>query len=138
MRLHLLTCTIFAISFAANAALSDDEARRQAIEMDRLVSQAKNDLNQLVPAGNRDGYAPIRARVSTALEKWPAQHLDNRSAFPYFSCPEAARGLLQYGDAWSRKTPGNWAERAARDFNKASRDCKEAIRSPDMSLKDIR
>lgn len=123
---------------AAFAELSDAEAKRIAISMDKTVTKARADLNDMIEAGARVNYATLRAKVSAALHAWPAQNLGNRAAFPYFECKQAASDLLQYGDAWSRNEQNKgWRDRLANKFRESNAGCKRAIQRPDMSLKDI-
>lgn len=137
IRTALLLIALFPL--VARAGLTDEEARRVAVDMDRTISQAKADLNRLVAKGARDQYRAVRTPVAIALDSWPAQHLSNRAAFPYFDCAQAARSFLQYGDAWSRNDQQKgWRDRVANEFRQSHTACQAAIEKPDMSLKDIK
>jgi hypothetical protein len=129
----------FSLPIGARAELSDAEAKRIAVNMDSVISTAKNDLNQLIKEGARHEYPDLRASVQSALNNWPIQNLGNSAAFPYFSCADAARNFLQYGDAWSRNdTKRSWLEQVVQQFRDSESGCKSAIKKPDMSLKNIK
>jgi hypothetical protein len=126
------------LPIAAFADLSDADAKRIAVSMDKTITKARADLNDMIQNGVRVNYATLRAKVSSELQAWPAQNLGNRAAFPYFECQQAARDLLQYGDSWSRNDQNRqWRDRAASQFRESHTGCKRAIQRPDMSLKNI-
>lgn len=123
---------------SALADLSDGEAKRLAVSMDKTITKARSDLNDMIQNGARVNYATLRAKVSSELQSWPAQNLANRAAFPYFECQQAARDLLQYGDSWNRNDQNKlWRDRTASQFRESQDGCKRAIQRPDMSLKNI-
>ena len=133
----LIFGAVFSLSAFAN--LSDSEAKQIAVKTDKAVTKARAELNEMIASGLRVNYSGLRARINEVLRQWPEMNLSNNASFPYFACPQAARDLLQYGDAWNRNDQDkNWRDRAIEKFKETDAACKGAIKRPDLSLKNIK
>lgn len=110
-----------------------------AVRMEQTLAESRQALNLLIDGKARDQWhSHVRMSVQRTLTEWPAEHLDNRAIFPYFSCRQAAASLLQYGDAWARNDGKAWSSHVVKNFRSDYAACRAAIIKPDLSLKDIR
>lgn len=129
--------TIMASALAAE--LRDADALQIATRMERTVSIAEVNLLRAVKANDRKQYSDIVGPVHEALKAWPADHIDNRASFPYWGCKQFAVTFLQAADIWRRSdTSKSWRAGVMKNLEADSKECASALKSPDMSLKDIK
>lgn len=134
----ILAVTLPGYSFSA-AELSDAAAHQIATRMEQTVSLAEVNLLKAVKADDRGQYAAVVAPVHAALKAWPADHLDNRASFPYWGCKQMAASFLQIADGWRRADGSKtWRAHATQNLKADTEGCRAALRSPDLSLKEIK
>lgn len=139
LRLALIHAVGLLWSFAAAADLSDSAAHQIATRMESAVSAAEVSLLRAATANDRSSFPVIVEPVRAALKAWPPEHLDNRASFPYWGCKQLAVTFLQAADIWRRSDPSElWQRHVMKNFKADGAECRSALRSPDMSLKDIR
>lgn len=137
MLVAALPCSSF--SSFSSVELSDAAAHQIATRMERTVSIAEVNLLRAVKANDRKQYPAIVEPVHTALKAWPADHIDNRASFPYWGCKQFAVTFLQAADIWRRSdTSKSWRAGVMKNLEADSKECASALKSPDMSLKDIK
>lgn len=137
-RVVLLVIGCSYAQFAYAGGLSDIEARRIAVEMQKAVRTAEARLKKAVAADDRYQYRDVVGPVQQAVKAWPADHLDNRAIFPYSDCRQYAISFLQIAHVWRRKDPSNtWQGHVVERLKADEVACMSALKSPDMSLKDI-
>lgn len=118
--------------------LTDNDAKRLAIDLERVVSATRTNLNALIQSGDKRSYHRTMGPLLAKMSSWPEMHLGNRASFPYFYCRDAGSAMMMYGDAWYRGDPSvTWREYSVDKFRRSHAECKRALVKPDMSLKDI-
>lgn len=138
---YLMLC-FFGVIFSSSAAnLSDVQAKIIAQQSLSTIAKVDKDLKEVLKLNDADGFIKfVDKPLTRSIDEWPAMHLSNRASFPYYECKQM---LIDYKNlAWTFGVKDGLQNRRNRDaftasYRKSMAGCKQAIKQPDMSLKDI-
>lgn len=139
MKKILFSVAFLAAANAGAAELTDAAAAEQAVRLEATISKSQERLNSLIKLNGRSQYEnTVRNPLQAELDAWPKQHRDNRAAFPYYACQQAAAALIQYGDGWNAGDKRKeWRDRVVKNFRTDHQACKASLAKPDLSLKNV-
>lgn len=119
-------------------AYTDAEAAQKAKVLIKDAYALHNEVTELCAARATAELYKAAKQADAKLDEWPNDHLKYRALFPYGSCRESMTHVQTYAKTCAVGSyKGESAKYHQRRWQEDTAACEEAIRKPDLSLKDI-
>lgn len=119
-----------------NEVFTDAQAAHKAKALFKDAMSLRSEIDENCDTPRQ--LVTTSTKIDSLLEEWPNDHLKYRALFPYYACRQSLGTLSSY--AMICRFSSYKGSAAAYDQRRWKEDitaCKEAIKKPDLTLKDI-